>query len=386
MRQNSREIRAAIEADWWRRFSVRGGLFSSDSLSGATPPSVFVGSYGYPRVAVGPMVPPVHGDTAVLDAPERWVGRSLGEIVDYRLSLVRGTKKIPVGDASGRYVEGLQEVAMASGPIESEIEFAKAVSPVTLLDGESAPFGPAGSIKRARYGGATPVRRIERAYYDGDMGAREAVLDLYDSGIEVSRIQRCLSIGMVGRRRRLVPTRWSITATDDMISDSLVGRIREFETVDHYRVFRFAHIGNLFSVVLFPHRWLYEMTEAWHSGGVLGFGSDHEDGRKNIDHPPAIAGAYFAAKLGVAEYLFRQGVQAGALVLREIRPEYAVPVGVWQVREGVREAMRRPPVISHGLDESLDVACRGMSIGAREWLAHGRISRLLRQRALSDYF
>ena len=129
MRQNSREIRAAIEADWWRRFSVRGGLFSSDSLSGATPPSVFVGSYGYPRVAVGPMVPPVHGDTTVLDAPERWVGRSLGEIVDYRLSLVRGTKKIPVGDASGRYVEGLQEVAMASGPIESEIEFAKAVSP-----------------------------------------------------------------------------------------------------------------------------------------------------------------------------------------------------------------------------------------------------------------
>lgn len=386
MSQNSRELRAAIEARWREYLSRHGGLFSSDSLSGSSPPSVFVGSHGYPRVAAGPMLPPVHGDTAALDSPESWAGKGLGEIVSYRLSLVRGIRRVPADDPAGRYVEALQEVAMASRPADSEVRFTRAAAPVASIDGESAPFGPAGEVKRASYSGTTPERRIERVYYDRDLGARDAVLDLYDSGVEISRIQRCLSIGMVGRKRRLVPTRWGITATDDMVSDRLVSRILDLDTVDRCRVFRFAHLGNLFSVVLFPHRWMYEMVEAWYSGegGVLGFGSDRE-GARGIGHPPAIAGAYFAAKLGVAEYLLRHGIQAGVLVLREIRPEYAVPVGVWQVREGVREAMRRDPDVFEGFDQALRSACSTMSVSAKEWMAHGGTARMIRQRTLSDY-
>ena len=145
---------------------------------------------------------------------------------------------------------------------------------------------------------------------------------------------------MMGKKRKLVPTRWSITATDDIISQSLIDEALDYPLIDGIRVFHFEHMGNLFSVILFPHRWLYEMIEAWYSKGVLGFGSDHEDAR-GIDHPPEIAGAYFAAKLAVGEYLVRNQIQSGALILREIRPEYAIPVGVWQIREGVREAMRQ---------------------------------------------
>jgi len=383
--QNSRDIRTAIEAKWREYLSKYGNLFSSDSLSGTSPPSVFVGSYNYPKVLVGPMAPPVHGDTALLDAPEKWVGKGLEEIVNYRLNLVRGTQKIPADNPAGRYIESLQEVAMASRPIDSEIRFTKATAPVTSIDGESAPFGPIGEVRSASYSGMTPERQIERVYYDTDLGARDAVLKLYNSGIEISKIQKCLSIGMMGKRRRLVPTRWSITATDDMISDHLVARVLEHPVIDHHRVFRFGHLGNLFSVVLFPHRWLYEMIEAWYSNGILGFGSDCEDAR-GIDHPPAIAGAYFAARLGVAEYLDRQKLQAGVLVLREIRPEYAVPVGVWQVREGVREAMKQEPLVPDDFEESMQSACAGLSISRQEWLSHGNISGLLRQKTLSDYF
>jgi len=139
--QNSRDIRTAIEAKWREYLSKYGNLFSSDSLSGTSPPSVFVGSYNYPKVLVGPMAPPVHGDTALLDAPEKWVGKGLEEIVNYRLNLVRGTQKIPADNPAGRYIESLQEVAMASRPIDSEIRFTKATAPVTSIDGESAPFG-----------------------------------------------------------------------------------------------------------------------------------------------------------------------------------------------------------------------------------------------------
>ena len=385
MVQSSQDIRKAIEAKWNEHLSKYGNLFSSDSLSGTSPPSVFVGSYNYPKVNVGPMVPPIHGDTSLLDTPEKWIGKTLEEIVNYRLNLVRGIQKVPVSDPSGRYIENLQELAMSETATDSDIQFYKATSPVGLLDGYSAPFGPIGEIKSVKFSSSPSQRQIEKVYYDRDLLASDAVLKLYNSGIEISQIQKCFSIGMMGKKRKLVPTRWSITATDDIISQSLIDETLDYPLIDGTRVFHFEHMGNLFSVILFTHRWLYEMIEAWYSKGVLGFGSDHEDAR-GIDHPPEIAGAYFAAKLAVGEYLVRHQIQSGALILREIRPEYAIPVGVWQIREGVREAMKQKAVFADSFENALDVAAKPMSISTKEWLSNGSILKLMRQKRISDFF
>ena len=385
MSLNSRDIRTAIEAKWHESLSKYGHLFSSDSLSGTSPPSVFVGSYGYPKVSVGPMVPPIHGDTSILDSPEKWKGKSLEEIVNFRLNLIRGVKKIPNEQTDGRYIESLQEVTMSSKPTDSDLLFQKPTSPKVSLDGEGAPFGPVGEIKSAKFSGTSSVKSIEKIFYDKDLKAQDAVMTLYNSGIEISKIQKCFSIGMMGQKRKLVPTKWSITATDDIISKSLTGEILDYNLIDSCKVFSYDHLGNSFSVVLFPHRWIYEMIESWYSNGILGFGSDHEDAR-GIHHPPAIAGAYFAAKLGVLEYLCEKKIQAGVIILREIRPEYAVPVGVWQVREGIREAMKQKPVLADNFDNALHFASQKMSVSKSEWLSHGNISTLMRQKTLSDFF
>jgi hypothetical protein len=127
------------------------------------------------------------------------------------------------------------------------------------------------------------------------------------------------------------------------------------------------------------------MVEAWYSNGVLGFGSDSEDAR-GIDHPPAIAGAYFAAKLGVLEYLSKKKIQSGVIILREIRPEYAIPVGVWQVREGIRETMKEIPQVADNFEDALNLASEKLSISKYEWLNHGKISKLMRQKTLSEFF
>lgn len=127
------------------------------------------------------------------------------------------------------------------------------------------------------------------------------------------------------------------------------------------------------------------MVEAWYSNGVLGFGSDSEDAR-GIDHPPAIAGAYFAAKLGVLEYLSKKKIQSGVIILREIRPEYAIPVGVWQVREGIRETMKEIPHVADNFEDALNLASEKLSISKYEWLNHGKISKLMRQKTLSEFF
>lgn len=384
MSSNSQDIRRSILAKWYENLSKYGNLFSSDSISGTSPPSIFVGSYNYPKVSVGPMVPPIHGDTSLLDSPEKWAGKSLEEIVNFRLNLVRGIQKISVNTTEGRYIENLQDVAMSSKPIDSDLEFHKSVSGISL-DGESAPFGPIGEIKSAKFSSSSSTKSIEKIFYDKDLKSKDAILSLYNTGIDVSRIQKCLSIGMLGKERKLVPTKWSITATDDIISKSLAEEILDYSLIDSCKVFSYEHLGNLFSVVLFPHRWIYEMIEAWYSNGILGFGSDHEDAR-GLDHPPSIAGAYFAAKLAIVEYLSKNKIQSGAIILREIRPEYSIPVGVWQIREGIRAAMKKKPFIADNFDHAITLASKMMSVSKSEWLSHADIGKLMRQKTISDFF
>ena len=381
---DSQEIRRSLLAKWHENLSKYANLFSSNNVSGSSPPSVFVGSYNYPKVQVGPMVPPIHGDTSMLDNPEKWAGKSLEEIVNFRLSLIRGTQKLSIHETEGRYIENLQEVAMSSRPTDSDVEFYKTPSTISL-DGESAPMGPVGEIKRVKFSNFSALRNIEKTFYDKDLKAKDAILQLYNSGVEISQIQKCFSIGMLGHKRKLVPTKWSITATDDTISNSLVNEIVNYDLIDTYKIFSYDHLGNNFSIILFPHRWIYEMIEAWYSNGILGFGSDSEDAR-GIQHPPSIAGAYFAAKLGVAEYLSEKKIQAGVLILREIRPEYAIPVGVWQVREGIRAGMKKPPLHADNFDEALLLASKNMSVSKSEWFLHGKIGKMMKQKSISDFF
>lgn len=359
------------------------GLYADDHIAGASPPSVFVGSAGYPRVLAGPMVPPKFGDTSILDSPEKWSGRSLQDIVSYRLGLVRGIKAVRVDGEPSRYVTQLQDVAMGSGPTDADITFSERIAPSELADGHSAPFGPVGSIRESRFSNTTPHRQIERCYYDTDMGAADAVLSLYHSGTEISRIQRCFSIGMFGRERRLVPTKWSITATDDAISKSLIKSILDYPLLDACRIFWFAHLGNSYAIVLWPRRWAFGFAESWYNHGSPVFGSDCEDAGGFRGYP-VTAGAYYAARLAVAEYLNRHNRQAAAVVLREISSDYSIPVGVWQVREGIRSAMMGEPAYPDS-ENAMEMACSHLTISKKEWLAQPGIGHVTYQRSITDY-
>ncbi len=380
------DIRKAIESRWNEYLSKYANLFSSNHVEGSSPPSVFVGSYGYPKVLVGPLVPPIHGNTLVMDLPESWLGKSLEDIVNYRLSLIRGIKAVHIKEPQGRYIESLQELAMSSQPIDSEVEFVKNTRSSLFVDGENAPFGPVGEIKSTKFSNSSSDKNIQRLFYDKDVLAQDAVLELYNRGIEISKIQKCFSIGMFGKHRKLVPTKWGITATDDMISKSMIQEISSFSEIDSCRLFTYEHIGNLYAIIMFPSRWMFEMQEAWYDqDGTIGFGSDFED-MKGLLHYPETAGAHFASRLAVAEYLLANNVQAGVVVLREIRPEYAVPVGVWQVREGVRMALKQKPAIIHNFEQGLDLACQGMSVDKKEWLTKSKLQKARNQKSIKDYF
>ena len=387
------EIKKRLEDNWIRFLNTNSAKLTSITLAGATPPSVFVGRYGYPKVKVGPMVPPIHGDTTILDKPEMWLGKSIEEIVNYRLSLVRGVADVTVYNTGGKYVESLQELAMASKSAESEAMFER--SPISDIEqekdlGESAPFGPVAPLKSFKTSSLSVDKRLENVYYDKDLRAVEAVIDLYQKEVEVSRIHRVLSMGMLGlqKNRRLVPTRWSISATDDIISVSLIKSIDIFSRVDFFEVYKYSHLGNYYSVILIPDDvWTFEMQEVWFdNNGNLGIGVDFEDAN-GLDHYPSIAGAYFAARLSVAEHLKKRRRKAAVLVLREIRSDYVMPVGVWQIREGIREALKKENRRFESFEKALSFACMNLSLSTKEWIRNSKIYKNMKeQMRITDFF
>ena len=393
------EIKKNLENRWLAFLNSNATKFIAKNLSGATPPSVFVGAYGHPKVKVGPMIPPLHGDTSIFDSPEKWLGKSIGEIANYRMSLVRGVFDIDANTTSGKQIELLQEVAMASSPAETELLFEK--SPFvdmeqkknTDIDADSAPYGLTAPLKNFKASSSLSVdKRIEKVLYDNDLPSKDGVMDLYHGGLEISKINRILSIGMVGLKnnRRLVPTKWSISATDSTISANLIKKIvvENYQPVDLFEVYKYSHLDNHYSVVLIPYStWSFEMQEGWlDSKGNIGMASDFEDAR-GLNHYPHIAGAYFAGRLSIAEHLNKVKRKAAAWVLREIHPHYIFPVGVWQIREGIREALKGSFREFENLENALSFACSSLSTSKNEWIRNSRIYQCIKeQKRISEYF
>ena len=324
----------------------------NERIYGSSPPGVFVGSRNYPKVFAGPLIPPFLGDTTILDLPEKWINFNIEKIVDFRTKLVRGMKAVDVPSAStaDKYVEDLQILAMSKSAVESDALFAHRPTGKIVLSSDVQPFGPSGKIEKFKFYESKVDSRIEKLYYD-DLKAEFAVVSLYKEGVEVSKIQRCFSVGVFGeeKRRRFVPTRWAITAVDDIISGYLVSKIKQYEIIDKYEVYVSDRMENIFAVIFIPDAWSYELVESWHSGTLWNptentyIISDHELywGRNTYAQ---IGGCYYAARLAVAEKLESLKKQASVVVLREAKPSYILPVGVWHVRENVRAALKSKPI------------------------------------------
>ncbi len=401
------EVKKQLEKYWITYLKDNSKRFSKSTISGASPPSVFVGHYGYPKVSIGPMVPDIHGNTSILDSPERWLGKTLQEILNFRLSLVRGSNSIKIHDLDNRFILSLHELIMSSKPAESELNFynkplfyQSLISKNNDLNTEFIPFGPQAEIKSFKISTSISTnKKIEYLYSDSHIKANDAIIELYKNGIEVSQINKVLSLGMLGQKnkRHLVPTRWSISATDDILSSNLVRQIELYQSIDSFKVIKYNHFSNYYSIIFIPNEvWNFEMIEAWYDKNnetKFFLESDFETATFGLDHYPRIAGAYFAAKLAVLEYLTSKKRKCSVLILREIRPDYIIPLGVWQIREGIRAALRSNKDSSSNSNSFSDFktallyASNGMRVPLLNWLSHSEIYKNYGKKTLiSDFF
>jgi hypothetical protein len=360
-------------------------------LEGSTPPSVFIGSWNYPKVYAGPMIAPVHGNTAIMDSPESWIGegKTQEEIIGYRLHLVRGKRTVLVNDLENRFVEKLQDVSLAGCSIESEAQFESVPKGATFSDDHS-PFGPSALLERFEAGNVRWNPLLEKVHYDGDLKAADAVMELHREGVPVSSIQKAFSVGSlgVGKRRRLVPTRWSITACDSTIASHLLQQVRHYEVMEGFRVHEFSSLNNYYAVLLLPSAWQYEWMEAFlHILGreeMVFSDCEGNGGKKGYS---TVGGCYYACKMAVLEALERQKMQAGAIILREAYPGY-VPLGVFNVRENVRSAMEQPFKEFEGLKEAMSYISTRLELPAKRFVNESSLLREVlrsRQTTLSSF-
>jgi hypothetical protein len=361
-------------------------------VEGSSPPSVFVGSWNYPKVYAGPMITPIAGDTRIMDTPESWIPShtSQEEIIGYRLNLVRGKHLVDVADLDHRLVHTLQEISLSSTSIDSEAVFEGVPRGTSFTGGEHTPYGPSAPLERVDIGNVSWQRDLEKVYYDTDLKAREAILDLHHRDIPFSSIQKAFSVGTIGtaRGRRLVPTRWSITACDSTIANSLLSEVKTYPVIDTYQVREFTSLNNCYAVILVPTPWQYEWTEAFLQ--ILGseemIFSDHEGMRGKTEYS-SVGGCYYSCKMAVLEALYREKKQAGAIVLREAGRGY-IPLGVFNVRENVRSAMLQTPREYEDLRTALQSTEAGFSLSLPRFIEESAMLRRLlveRQTTLSMF-
>ena len=320
----------------------------------------------------------------------------MDEIVGFRSMLVRGKHRVHVKrfEEAGKIMDRTRELALSNGPVDVELGFKKKPQKRFILDDNIQPFGPSALLRTMDVGTSRWDHQIEKAYGDTDLKAAEAVVTLHKKGGLVSKIQRAFSVGAFGlkKQRRLVPTRWSITAVDSIISKNLMKQVKTFPEINEYHVYESKYLDNQFEILMIPGAWSYEAMEAWYPGTVWNptgrnvvLYSDWEgfDGRTTY---AAIGGCYYAARLAVGEMLMKERRQASVVVLREIHPGYIMPVGVWQVRENVRNAVRHVPLKYNTLEEALARIASQFRIPLKRWVESSKLLQdALFQKKITEY-
>ncbi len=409
-RQLARERSYAI-TDYLEDFESRfEEAVSGDAIFGSSAPSVFVGHANYPKVPTGVLSPVGNEDRAAdFVTTGDWYRRGLGisDVFERRSGLLTANRRVDV-DAPSTVSQGYpnvhdtwegflgvqREVAIASDPVDVEIGLANKPTLDVTVDDILEPSGPWAAAQSADLAENPSVpREVERTLADDDWRAEGAMTYLYRRDFDVYDIHRILSAGALGEaeQRRLVPTRWSITAVDDTIGNYLRGSVRKGKPLNKVEVWTNEYIGNRYWIVLGPGQWEYELVElkgagsVWNPEGETGVyvGADYEgvDGRRS--YVEETAGAYHAARLGVLEHLTARDRQAKALVIRHVTDEYWGPVGVWQVRESVRNAFDDEPGIASSIDEAIAAIAAHLPISSERFarvseLAAGRQSSLSR--------
>jgi len=324
-------------------------LAGKENFSGSAP-APFIGRIGYPEVNVGILSLTERDEDAwEHDAPIHWAktGKKISEIVNYRTQMINSRFKSSVKNLH-KLTSVAQEVSMAKRAVDLDVKLEKKPKLQFNASQWVAPMGPQAQLKKIEVESNPRIpTRVQKCHDDTDLLSAEALVNLHKHGIDEVWLSRMLSTATfgIGKNRKLVPTRWSITATDDILGKDQLADVRQSPLINEWEAYFGAYLGNYYLVLMSPEIWSYELFEIYAKPGpALEYSTDHEEYRGRKTYAEQCAGGYYTVRLAIAEHLRQKKRQAGCLVLRFITDEYVMPLGVWVTREATRKALQSQPI------------------------------------------
>ena len=329
--------------------------FKQDFFGNA--PAPFIGRYGYPRVNIGLLSPQFLGEMQQYDSPRLWSQSNfkIGQIASLRYGLVNSRTKHSIKDIlkGGKFLDIVKEVGMAKKAAEVEVGLKKQPKLQLKSEKEITPWGPASELRKARITSNTKVdQRVEKIVSDTDLKAAPGIIKLYKKGFEEQSLTKLISTANLGLKnnRKLVPTRWSITAVDDTVGKNLIKEIKQLPVGD-YQLHFGGGWGNYYLIFYFPEVFSYELFETylekkvnpWSQKGYF-YSTDYESYTGRKKYAEETAGGYYACRMSILEKMIKNKRQQSSLVLRFISNEYNVPLGVWVCREATRKSLNEKPL------------------------------------------
>ncbi len=357
---------------------------ASGTVYGQSPPTVIIGEKGYPRVNIGPAIPLVEdAEPHIYDGPKNWLEMPLDNLLALRLSLFYGRRRQHVVSAvkDEKILRTVQESAASAKPVGLEVSIDGRPIFIPGFSVRNAPHGPSAKIGTVKLVGNVSVpRKVDSIINDADIPAAAALETLYINGFDEYYLTRIFSMGLLGRKpeRKLVPTEWSITAVDDIISKRLFEDVKKNRVINEFRVYSHQAVENKAHIILTPTPWMYELLEGWLKYPLLQPYSDHEYLKPRKEYAENTGGAYYAVRLSLLRYLRKRKEQAGAIVFFEIMPGW-IPLGVWRFREIVRKALEKPFEKYNTLDEALESVSKYLCIPLSNYLSKSRLIGFLKK-------
>lgn len=325
-----------------------------------TTPNVFVGRYGYPHIRAGILSTEQYDHH---DEPRLWSGENYGipKIISLRQEMVNSAFQVHVKSFQQRFLEMSQEIGMAVKPVDIEVKLSK--KPVYQINyqQEAAPHGPTLKLEKAQFLENPKIPRpIDYVVSDTDLKVTDAIGNLHQKGYDEQQLTKLLSVGTLGVKieRKLVPTRWSITAVDDILGKQMIENLQDYPEVN-YQAYYGGYLGNYYLILLFPYPWSYELIEMSADGNPHPqIWTDYESVYRRKTYASSSVGGYYACRHGVLEKLHQIRRKAAVLALRFTTPEYSAPLGVWVCREATRKVLSKPPLMFSGKEEVIQYATR----------------------------
>jgi len=335
-------------------FKVRD-LSKISQIDSISPPSVFIGSrLKYPLVNVGILSPLQREKQAwIFDDAKYWADNDfeISDVLKLRNNLLNSRFQTKVGDfrMNKKFIDIVKELGVSSKPVDVEIELKNRLRFGKNKDKILSPHGMNAGLKNAKIVSNVKVdKKVDKVIND-EIKASEGIELLYKNDFNEYNLSKILSVGVMGlkKNKKLVPTRWSITATDDMLGKYLLKQVKDYKWIEDYSLFVGKFMGNCYLILMMPNIWSYELFEmylpgsSWNQSQEIKASTDLENYSGRKSYAFNTAGGYYATRLPILEYLNKIKQQASVLVLRIETPSYWAGLGVWVVRESVRKSLKR---------------------------------------------